>query len=140
MFACPSCPFVSFLSDVSLDHAHHADHAAPDELSTPSEIATALMQRAPLDGFHIRNLATEPTGEWFMVGVYETQRSRKYVNLYVRDPHDGAPDRPWRMQLGPRHCVGWFSWAQIQTMLFDWLKDGKDVRWNSRISGLEPQV
>jgi len=135
------CHFITFFPEVASGHFEKTSHAV--ENVTDSSAVYAALCRADhhIDGHHLVSLATEPTEPGYMVGVYDGQRYRKYLNLFYRDSEEGIVSRdgtpvPWRLQFNPHHCAGWFSWAQVQSMLYEWLKSGKDVRWNQRITGV----
>jgi hypothetical protein len=69
-----------------------------------------------------------------MIGVYETPRSRKFLNLFMRRPTADIIDRPWELWFSENHLVGYFDWETVQKMIRTWEKAEKNIRVNNRIT------
>jgi hypothetical protein len=78
----------------------------------------------------VETLNVLPIGS--LIGVYETERSRKFLNLFVKVEGEAAHE--WELWFSNTHCVGYFHASDIERMLAHWQNENKDIRVNHRIT------
>ena len=73
---------------------------------------------------------TEATAIVF--GVFETPRSRKFLNMFVRREKPDFANNPWEVWFSESHLVGYFDTDTVEKMLIGWMRENKDIRLNPR--------